>query len=86
MATGFLKTGLSWGEKQYDIWGIPNLITGESIYYYGEDNPAFQKLVPTYFSSMQELPAIRLNLIEDYISHHYRFFLLEDFKGAGGHP
>ncbi|MGB9612865.1 MAG: glycosyltransferase family 39 protein, partial [Candidatus Margulisiibacteriota bacterium] len=52
LATGFLKPYSLWGEKQYEIWGIPNLKKGETIIYFGEENKNFQK----YFRRAIPLP------------------------------
>jgi 4-amino-4-deoxy-L-arabinose transferase-like glycosyltransferase len=82
LAAGFLKTGPLWGEKQYELWGIPRLEKGEDILYYGEEMPAFQK----YFQKATPLNGLRLYLIEDYIGNHYKFFRLEGFRGSHEHP
>lgn len=82
LASGFLKTGPLWGEKQYALWGIPRLEKGEDILYYGEEMPAFQK----YFQKITPLDAPRLYLIEDYISNNYKFFRLEGYRGGHEHP
>lgn len=86
LATGFLKTHPVWGEKQYEIWGIPNLKKGETVLYYGEDFPLFKEKAADNFEKITELPDIKLYLIEDYISHNYKMFKLEGFKGKKGHP
>jgi len=86
MATGFLKFGWPWGEKQYEIWGIPNLKRGENILYYGEDSETFRKKASAYFEKITDFPELRLYLIEDYITNNYRGFKLEGYKGGPAHP
>lgn len=86
LATGFLKIGRPWGEKQYEIWGIPELKKGETILYYGEDTSFFREKAAANFKKITELHEIRLYLVEDYISNNYKMFKLEGFKGKGLHP
>lgn len=86
LATGFLKIGHPWGEKQYDIWGTPNLKRGETILYYGEDIQAFRDLANKYFEKVAEIPEVKLYLVEDYISNNYKVFKLEGFKLESGRP
>jgi 4-amino-4-deoxy-L-arabinose transferase-like glycosyltransferase len=86
LSTGFLKIGYPWGERQYDIWGIPNLAKGENIIYFGEDSPEFEQKAAMYFDKIAGLPEPRLYLIEDYINNNYHFFLLKGFKGGDLHP
>ncbi len=86
LATGFLKIGQPWGQKQYELWGIPALKPGESIIYYGEDSEHFQQIALANFEQVRGLPDPHLALIEDYISNNYRFFRLEGFKGGDLHP
>ena len=81
LATGFLKTGSLWGEKQYEIWGIPNLKKGESIIYYGDKNPKFLQ----YFNKVTPLPKIQLYLIEEYLNN-MRAYKLEGYLGENAHP
>ncbi|MFH1389840.1 MAG: glycosyltransferase family 39 protein [Candidatus Margulisiibacteriota bacterium] len=85
MATGFLKPGPLWGEKQYELWGIPNLTQAESVIYYGEDTKEFRRAAMQNFTSVALLADIKMNLIEDYIADNYHFFRLAGFKGTG-HP
>ncbi|HLD29988.1 MAG TPA: glycosyltransferase family 39 protein, partial [bacterium] len=86
LATGFLKIGEPWGQKQYSLWGIPTLRKGENIVYYGENSELFQKIAQENFARIRGLPDPHLALIEDYISNNYRFFRLEGFKGGMIHP
>lgn len=86
LATGLLKTGQLWGEKQYEIWGIPELKKGETVLYYGDDTAVFREKAAANFENILELPDIRLCLVEDYISNNYKLFKLEDYKGEGLHP
>lgn len=86
LATGFLKPGFLWGEKQYEIWGIPNLKPGESIIYFGDETLDFQDKSKENFSKITELTQEKLFLIEDYITYNYKFFKLEGYKGGGFHP
>lgn len=86
LATGFLKIGQRWGEKQYEIWGIPELKKGESVLYYGDDNGAFREKAAANFEKITALPDIRLYLVEDYISNNYKMFKLENYRGKGLHP
>ncbi|MFH1386322.1 MAG: glycosyltransferase family 39 protein [bacterium] len=85
MATGFLKENHLWGEKQYELWGIPNLVKGETVIYYGDDTPFFQEKAKTNFRSITELP-VKLYLIEDYITNNYKMFKLEGYKRSASHP
>jgi len=86
LATGFLRPGPIWGEKQYEIWGIPNLIPGEDVIYFGDDTIEFRKRAEKHFKRTREMPGARIFLIEDYINHNYRFFLLEGYRGGPAHP
>jgi len=86
LATGFLKIGHPWGEKQYELWGIPNLKKGETILYYGNDTSVFREKATDNFIKITELPEIRLYLVEDYISNNYKMFKLEAYKGNSLHP
>jgi 4-amino-4-deoxy-L-arabinose transferase-like glycosyltransferase len=86
MATGFLKIGDPWGQKQYGLWGIPQLKKGESITYFGDDNELFQQLALANFERVRGLPDPHLALIEDYIGNNYRFFRLEGYMGGTDHP
>ena len=86
LATGFLKIGSPWGEKQYELWGIPVLKAGDNILYYGEDTDEFEQKALRYFDRVTGLPEPRLYLIEDYINNNYRFFKLEGYKGLPAHP
>jgi 4-amino-4-deoxy-L-arabinose transferase-like glycosyltransferase len=86
LATGFLRIGHPWGEKQFELWGIPNLQKGESILYYGEDLPEFKAKAAENFSRVSILPQARLYLTEDYINNNYKFFKLEGYKGGAAHP
>jgi len=86
LATGFLKFGWPWGEKQYEIWGIPNLKRGENILYYGEDSETFRKKASAYFEKITDFPELHLYLIEDYITKNYHGFKLEGYKGGAAHP
>jgi len=84
LATGFMKPGSLWGEKQYAFWGIPDLKKGESVLYYGEDNPDIRQQALKHFDKVSETD-YRLYLIEDYINK-YKMLQLEGFKGTSGHP
>jgi hypothetical protein len=84
MATGFFKTGPMWGDRQYEIWGIPPLKKGETIFYYGEDTKEFRETGLKHFKNITETDS-RLYLLEDYLNH-FKVFILEDYKGNGGHP
>jgi hypothetical protein len=86
LATGFLKPHPLWGEKQYELWGIPALTKGETVIYFGEDTPWLRETAAKYFQRVMVLPEIKLNLIEDYITSNYRFFKLEGYQGHDGHP
>lgn len=86
LATGFLKPHAIWGEKQYELWGIPNLTKGETVIYFGEDTFLLRENAAKYFGRVVELPDLKLSLIEDYITSNYKFFRLEDYKENGGHP
>jgi 4-amino-4-deoxy-L-arabinose transferase-like glycosyltransferase len=86
LSTGFLKIGYPWGQKQYEIWGIPKLSSGENIIYYGEGSDSFHQKAAQHFKEIIPLPQPRLYLIEDYISNNYRFYRLEGFKGGDEHP
>jgi hypothetical protein len=86
LATGFLKTGSLWGEKQYEIWGIPNLKPKESVIYFGKDTPEFRKKSNTNFKRTREFPQAKIFLIEDYINHNFKFFQLEGYQGRKNHP
>lgn len=86
LATGFFKINTPWGEKQYDLWGIPELKKGESVLYFGEDNDQFRNLAQKYFGQIEVQPAIKLYLIEDYIVNNYKMFLLKNYKRDNGHP
>jgi hypothetical protein len=66
------------------MWGIPDLKKGESVLYYGEDNPDIRKQALRYFDKISET-GYRLYLIEDYINN-YKMLKLEGFKDNGGHP
>ncbi|OGC12341.1 hypothetical protein A3K48_07810 [candidate division WOR-1 bacterium RIFOXYA12_FULL_52_29] len=85
MATGFLKPGPLWGEKQYELWGIPDLKKGETVIYFGEDTKEFKEAASREFAKVTELKGFKLYLIEDYITNNYSFFSLSGFKGSG-HP
>ncbi|MFA6549352.1 MAG: glycosyltransferase family 39 protein [Candidatus Margulisiibacteriota bacterium] len=84
LATGSMKPWALWGEKQYEMWGIPDLKKGESVLYYGEDNPDIRQQALKYFDKVSETN-YRLYLIEDYINN-YKMLKLEGFKGTSGHP
>jgi 4-amino-4-deoxy-L-arabinose transferase-like glycosyltransferase len=86
LATGFLKPHPIWGEKQYELWGTPNLIKGETALYYGEDSPFFREKTHNNFTKVSEISGFKLYLIEDYITNNYKMFKLEGFKGKGLHP
>ena len=85
MATGFLKPGPLWGEKQYELWGVPDLKKGETVVYYGEETKEFKAAAEKEFAKVSELKELKLYLIEDYITNNYKFFRLSGFKGSG-HP
>lgn len=85
MATGFLKPGPLWGEKQYELWGVPDLKKGETVVYYGEETKEFKAATEKEFAKVTELKELKLYLIEDYITNNYKFFRLSGFKGSG-HP
>jgi 4-amino-4-deoxy-L-arabinose transferase-like glycosyltransferase len=86
LATGFLMSGQPWGEKQYELWGIPELKKGETVLYYGEDNSFFRDRAGQYFDKITELPGVKLYLVEDYITNNYKMFKLEGYKEEGLHP
>ncbi len=86
LATGLLKPHPMWGEKQYEIWGIPDLKKGETILFYSDDYPLFKEKATENFEKITELPNIKLYLIEDYISNNYKMFRLEGFKKENLHP
>ena len=86
LATGFLMSSQPWGEKQYELWGIPELKKGETVLYYGEDNSFFRDRAGKYFDKITELPDVKLYLVEDYITNNYKMFKLEGYKGEEGHP
>jgi dolichol-phosphate mannosyltransferase len=86
LATGFLKIGRPWGEKQYELWGVPNLRKGETVLYYGEDQPSLREKAGAHFEKITPLPEVRLALVEDYIQHNYRMFKLENYRGGDYHP
>ena len=85
LATGFLMSGRPWGEKQYELWGVPELKKGETVLYYGEDTNGFRSMALKYFDRIEELPEAKLYLVEDYISNNYKMMKLIGFKGKG-HP
>jgi 4-amino-4-deoxy-L-arabinose transferase-like glycosyltransferase len=86
LATGPLKIGLPWGEKQYELWGIPEVNKGETVLYYGDDNPQFEEKAAANFELIRALPSVKLYLIEDYITNNYNLYLLEGYKGTAPHP
>lgn len=86
LATGFLKPHPLWGEKQYELWGIPELKKKESIYYFGEDSNHFRKEALRCFEKISETPIFNLYLIEDYINNSYKLFFLEHYKKTSEHP
>lgn len=86
LATGSLKIGSPWGEKQYELWGIPELEKGETILYYGDDTPEFRKKAAANFRKISELSGLKLLLVEDYITNNYKMFKLEGYKREGLHP
>jgi len=86
LATGFLMPSPRWGEKQYELWGIPNLAKGENIIYFGENNSMMQILFNKHFLVTEVLPNIKIGLIEDYITENYYFIELKGFKGPPSHP
>lgn len=71
LATGFLKPHPIWGEKQYELWGIPGLKKGETVLFYSDDYSLFREKAAENFEKITELPDIRLYLVEDYISNNY---------------
>ncbi|MCU0641797.1 MAG: glycosyltransferase family 39 protein [Candidatus Margulisbacteria bacterium] len=86
LATGAMKVGQPWGEKQYELWGIPEVKKGENVLYYGDDNPFFEEKAAANFAMIRELPSVRLYLVEDYITNNFKMFLLEGYKGLAPHP
>ena len=86
LATGFLMDRHRWGEKQYELWGIPELKQGETVLYYGEDNSFFRDRAGKYFDRIIELPEAKLFLVEDYITNNYKMFRLEGYQRDGQHP
>lgn len=86
LATGFLMSGHSWGEKQYELWGIPDLKKGETVLYYGPDTKTFREGANKYFYGVKELPDLKLYLVEDYITNNYKMFRLEGYRSEGSHP
>lgn len=86
LATGFFKEGSPWGEKQYEIWGIPDLKRGENIIYFGEASPNIINKAKTAFASYEVMPELKLNLIEDYITHNFKFIKLINYRANKGHP
>ncbi len=86
LATGFLKTDSPWGEKQYKIWGIPDLKPGENVIYFGEGAIEFKKRADENFQRVSEFPGAKIFLIEDYINYNYKFFKLEGYRGEKNHP
>ena len=85
MATGFMKPApIVWGEKQFEIWGIPDLQKGESIIFYGSESNKNLKNVLSFFEKI-ELLEPKLFLTEAYISNH-RFYRMDGFRGKGLHP
>ena len=86
LATGFLKAGSPWGEKQYEIWGVPDLEPGEDVIYFGEDSEAFRNNARARFRRVSEFPQARILLIEDYINYKYKFFRLEGYRLRKDHP
>ncbi|MFA4843571.1 MAG: glycosyltransferase family 39 protein [Candidatus Margulisiibacteriota bacterium] len=86
LATGFLMTGHPWGEKQYEIWGIPELKKGETVLYYGPDNEVFREQANKHFTKTSELSDLKMYLVEDYITNNYKMFKLEGYKLDGFHP
>jgi len=86
MVTGWLKPPQTmWGEKQYQLWGIPELQKGEAIHYYGPDSAFFREKTEEFFTKTTEL-AFQPAFIEDYISNNYKLFRLEGYKKESGHP
>jgi 4-amino-4-deoxy-L-arabinose transferase-like glycosyltransferase len=86
MATGVLKIGRPWGEKQYELWGTPKVKKGENVLYYGDDDPVFEEKAAANFEMIRELPSVKLYLIEDYVTNNYKLYLLEGYKGKQAHP
>jgi len=86
LATDRLMTSHSWGEKQYELWGIPGLEKGETVLYYGDDTAAFRALANKYFFKVSELPDLKLYLVEDYITNNYKMFKLEGYREESSHP
>ncbi|MDD4179869.1 MAG: glycosyltransferase family 39 protein, partial [Candidatus Margulisbacteria bacterium] len=86
LATGLFMPHPIWGEAQYNIWGIPDLKKGETIIFYANDTKEFRDKATQYFTKTVELPGLKLALVEDYIGNNYKFFKLEDYKEASGHP
>jgi 4-amino-4-deoxy-L-arabinose transferase-like glycosyltransferase len=86
LATGALKIGQPWGEKQYEIWGIPEVKPGETVLYFGDDNQQFEEKAAANFTMIRALPSVKLFLVEDYITNNYNLYLLEGYKGTAPHP
>lgn len=86
LATGSMKIGQPWGEKQYELWGIPAVQKGETVLYFGDDNPQFEEKAAANFGLVRELPSVKLYLVEDYITNNYKMYLLEGYKGTAPHP
>ena len=86
LVTGFLMTGHPWGEKQYELWGIPELKEAETVLYYGPDTEQFREEASKRFYGVKELPDLKLYLVEDYITKNYKMFSLEGYRSEGSHP
>ncbi|MFA6431249.1 MAG: glycosyltransferase family 39 protein [Candidatus Margulisiibacteriota bacterium] len=86
MDTKLFKTGPMWGEKQYEIWEIHELIPGETIIYYGEFNAGQLQKAKELFLNVSEVTNAKLYLIEDYIQNNYRFYKLQGYKFSLGTP
>jgi hypothetical protein len=85
LANGFLRVApVIWGEKQYEIWGNPELVKGESAIFFGNDSESNIKILSGKFAKVTVLET-KLFLSESYMNT-YKTFLLEGYKLSGSHP
>lgn len=82
LARDYLKVEANgFGQKQFDLWGPPNIKRGADVLYYGQPDQATLLKLKKVFLSVQVRPDLEINLLESYLDELVPYYC-RGFKGV----
>jgi len=82
MAKDYLKIEIDgFGQRQFDLWGFPDIRRGADVIYYGKPDQATLLKLKKVFRSVKVRSDLKLNLLESYLDELVPYYC-RGFKGV----